>query len=277
MQLQTPQRMVPQWTQAAPCYSANSTNVQETTVHSSASGMPPWARQLGRIQVLMQHAVCFWQVVEGINGPSRENGLFLKGHKCPENLTATNSLADVVSSNELLLMVVPTPFVERTLASVASAIKSDAILVSCAKGILNDTLETPHEILLRVLPCTFHSQLAYLSGPSFAAEVAKQLPTVVTIAAQVGSGSQQTHSSCRTFVTLKLVHYAAVCQLACTPALTKAAGSWCPDASQHLTVTPLPWQHCKCACCPAAATGGPHCSPCAVPAVHSSLPLLPHH
>lgn len=41
------------------------------------------------------------------------------------------------------------------------------------------------EILEGVLPQAFHSRLAFLSGPSFAAEVAQQLPTVVTIAAKV--------------------------------------------------------------------------------------------
>lgn len=63
--------------------------------------------------------------------------------------------------------------------------KSDSILVSCTKGILNDTLETVNEILSRVVPERLHSRLAYLSGPSFAAEVARGLPTVVTIAAKV--------------------------------------------------------------------------------------------
>ena len=47
------------------------------------------------------------------------------------------------------------------------------ILVSCTKGILNDTLETVDQILVRVLPPAFHSRLAFLSGPSFAAEVAQ--------------------------------------------------------------------------------------------------------
>jgi glycerol-3-phosphate dehydrogenase (NAD(P)+) len=41
------------------------------------------------------------------------------------------------------------------------------------------------EILEGALPPAFHSRLAYLSGPSFAAEVARELPTVVTIAAKV--------------------------------------------------------------------------------------------
>lgn len=56
------------------------------------------------------------------------------------------------------------------------------ILVSCTKGILNDTLETPQHILSRVLPAATTKNLAYLSGPSFAAEVAAGQPTVVTIA-----------------------------------------------------------------------------------------------
>ena len=64
------------------------------------------------------------------------------------------------------------------------AVRDDAILVSCTKGILNDSLETPNEILKRVLPPALHSRLAYLSGPSFAAEVAKQNPTAVTIASE---------------------------------------------------------------------------------------------
>eukprot|EP00775_Hariotina_reticulata_P013939 gene13939-biopygen15838 len=109
----------------------------------------------------------------------------MPGHRLPENLTATGSLPDVISSCELLLMVVPTPFVESTLKPITDVLeRSKSILVSCTKGILNDTLETVHEVLVRVLPRAFHSQLAYLSGPSFAKEVVQQLPTVVTIAAQ---------------------------------------------------------------------------------------------
>ena len=57
-------------------------------------------------------------------------------------------------------------------------------LRSCTKGILNDTLETPHDILRRVLPERLHPRLAYLSGPSFAAEVGKEIPTAVTIASE---------------------------------------------------------------------------------------------
>lgn len=57
------------------------------------------------------------------------------------------------------------------------------------------------EILEGALPPAFHSRLAYLSGPSFAAEVARELPTVVTIAAKVRDlpckHSQQGSPVCR--------------------------------------------------------------------------------
>lgn len=64
-------------------------------------------------------------------------------------------------------------------------LKDSQILVSCTKGILNASLETVDEILHRILPTSFHSRLAYLSGPSFAREVANKSPTAVTIAASV--------------------------------------------------------------------------------------------
>ena len=47
--------------------------------------------------------------------------------------------------------------------------------------VVNEQLDM-HQILTRVLPEALHGRLAYLSGPSFAAEVARELPTVVTIA-----------------------------------------------------------------------------------------------
>lgn len=54
------------------------------------------------------------------------------------------------------------------------------IIITCAAA-----AAAAAEILEGVVPAAFRSRLAYLSGPSFAAEVAKQLPTVVTIAAKV--------------------------------------------------------------------------------------------
>lgn len=67
----------------------------------------------------------------------------------------------------------------------ADRLRDDHIIVSCTKGILNDTLETVNEVMVRILPSRLHRRLAYLSGPSFAAEVPEGKPTAVTIASEV--------------------------------------------------------------------------------------------
>ena len=155
------------------------------------------------------------EVVDAVNDPKvRENTTFLPGFRLPESgLRATTDAADALSGAELVLLVVPTPFLE-TVVSKALLPHLDAskhILVSCTKGILNDTLETPADILERALSSsgengsanaasatatataadevvTTTSSLAaracFLSGPSFAAEVARGAPTVVTVASR---------------------------------------------------------------------------------------------
>jgi len=124
------------------------------------------------------------EVVAGVNGPARENGVFLKGHKCPETMTASTSMEEVVDNSEVVLMVIPTQFVASTLAEAGQWFRPDHILCSCSKGIENSTLETCDEILHRVLPEHLVPRTAFLSGPSFAAEVAAGKPTVVTVASR---------------------------------------------------------------------------------------------
>lgn len=70
----------------------------------------------------------------------------LQGVKLPDNLRASGDMAEVVTSAEIILVVIPTPFVARTLAPLADVLQPHQILVSCTKGILNDTLETPNQV-----------------------------------------------------------------------------------------------------------------------------------
>jgi glycerol-3-phosphate dehydrogenase (NAD(P)+) len=65
-------------------------------------------------------------------------------------------------------------------------LERDCLLVSAAKGIENDTLLLMSEVLEQVLGGALASRCAYLSGPSFAREVAAELPTAVAIAADDG-------------------------------------------------------------------------------------------
>jgi glycerol-3-phosphate dehydrogenase len=94
------------------------------------------------------------EVVAAVN-TLHENTLFLKGHKVcetccrilrpvhtlgcclpaqmPPSLQATNIMAEAITGRELLLVVIPTQFVGKTLAGVASTLTQDQIVVSCSK------------------------------------------------------------------------------------------------------------------------------------------------
>lgn len=159
--------------------------IARTTVGVLGGGA--WGTALAAHAARMGHDTVLWarepDVVAAVN-EQHENVTFLKGVSLPDNLRASGDMAEVAKGAEIILMVIPTPFVARTVAPLADLLQPHQILVSCTKGILNDTLETPNQILQRVLPQPLHARLAYLSGPSFAAEVARELPTVVTIASQ---------------------------------------------------------------------------------------------
>ncbi len=121
------------------------------------------------------------QVVADI-AEHRENRSFFPGFKLPDGLEGTDDLERAVRKSRIILTVMPTPHVGRMAAQMAQWLTDDQAIVSCTKGIENESLETVNEIFERALPRRLHSSLAYLSGPSFAAEVAAGSPTAVTIA-----------------------------------------------------------------------------------------------
>jgi glycerol-3-phosphate dehydrogenase (NAD(P)+) len=120
-------------------------------------------------------------VVSDIN-ECHENKRFFPGHLLPEGLTASRDLESCIRPARLVLTVMPTPHVARLASQMAPMLSDEQAIVSCSKGIDNESLETVNEIFERVLPRRLKSSLAYLSGPSFAAEVAIGSPTAVTIA-----------------------------------------------------------------------------------------------
>jgi glycerol-3-phosphate dehydrogenase (NAD(P)+) len=112
----------------------------------------------------------------------RENPRYLPGIPLPPSLGATTDMARALEGAELVVFAVPSHAVRQVVIEAKRLIHAGTPLVSAAKGIEVDTLMTMNEVLEDVLPVPLHPYLCFLGGPSFAKEVAKGLPTAVTIA-----------------------------------------------------------------------------------------------
>jgi glycerol-3-phosphate dehydrogenase (NAD(P)+) len=149
-------------------------------------GAGSWGTTLADLLARKGYAVTLWgyetDLVERM-AATRENDLYLPGFTLAPGLTFTSSLSDVVNGRELLVLVPPSQVMRRVMQQVAKGIEPGTLLVSAAKGIENDTLLPMSEVLLEVLPAAVADGLAFLSGPSFAREVAAGMPTAVVAAA----------------------------------------------------------------------------------------------
>jgi glycerol-3-phosphate dehydrogenase (NAD(P)+) len=107
------------------------------------------------------------------------NEAHLPGVTIAADVTPTDSLENAAKA-DLLLLVVPAQATREVAAKISSLLPADVPLIACAKGIERGTGRFVTEILAEVAPRSRH---AVLSGPSFAADVARGLPTAVTLAA----------------------------------------------------------------------------------------------
>lgn len=114
----------------------------------------------------------------------RENTVFLPGVTLSENLRPLNDLEKVVLGKDLVLVVTPSHVLRQTMIKCADFLSDKTIVVSATKGIENETLLTMSNVLKAALPGLADDRIAVLTGPSFAKEVARRSPTVVTVAAK---------------------------------------------------------------------------------------------
>ncbi len=122
------------------------------------------------------------KLVDALN-ERHENPTYLPGVALPKNVSATSSLEEACSRSELVVTAAPSHATREVMKKAAPYLPKQVPIVSGTKGIENETLLTMTEVLEEVLPEEHHPYLAVLSGPSFAKEMARGLPTVVTVAA----------------------------------------------------------------------------------------------
>ncbi|MBW2477721.1 MAG: NAD(P)-dependent glycerol-3-phosphate dehydrogenase [Deltaproteobacteria bacterium] len=118
---------------------------------------------------------------------SRINDLYLPDTELSEQLQPTSDLAFAAAEREVLVLVSPSQVMRGVLEKLKPSLPHEALLISAAKGIENKTLLTMSEVIEDVLGPKGACSAAFLSGPSFAKEVAKEMPTAVTVASQAES------------------------------------------------------------------------------------------
>ncbi len=174
--------------------------ILECPQRTAVLGAGSWGTTLANHRAVRGLAVRLWafesEVVESIVR-DRENTHFLPGVRLHPALDASGSLAETLRAADLALFVTPSHVARGILRDARRHLPSRVPVVVASKGIETDTLETMAGVFAQGLDPADH-RLAFLSGPSFAREVAAGLPTAVTAASR---DTATAHLVQRTFST----------------------------------------------------------------------------
>jgi glycerol-3-phosphate dehydrogenase (NAD(P)+) len=144
-----------------------------------------WGTALAQTAARAGRRVTLWEfdAANAEHLASQRESRFLPGVKLEDSIKVTRALAEAARADAVLL-VVPAQAMRSVVKSLAQTVAHGTPLIACAKGIEHGTHKFMTEI---VAECAPNALPAILSGPSFAADVARGLPTAVTIAAEDAS------------------------------------------------------------------------------------------
>lgn len=167
-----------------------------------------WGTALAALLARKGCDVLLWAFEEEVARGIREdhkNPYYLNGIDLPPALRATHRIEEALAGRMLVLSVVPSRFLRSVWQRAAAHLAPETLLLSCTKGIEIETLERMSEVLADCLPDHPAGRRAVLSGPSFAREVAAELPTSVVIAAAERSTAERFQGLLRTedFLTFR--------------------------------------------------------------------------
>jgi glycerol-3-phosphate dehydrogenase (NAD(P)+) len=161
-------------------------------------GAGSWGTALSVHLARLGHGVRLWareaEVVAQVRA-ERVNGMFLPGIALPESIEICDSLERAVTGMELVVLVTPSHGTRLVLRSAAPHLQPSAVVVSATKGLEVETLLRASEVIRQEIG-PVHPVVA-LSGPSFAREVALELPTAVCAASADQAAAELVQSEFR--------------------------------------------------------------------------------
>ncbi len=149
-------------------------------------GAGGWGTALAILLSNNKHRVSLWEFdkeyAHTLN-EFRENFYFLPKVKIPASIKITNNIHEAIKGKELIVVATPTQFIRNVLEHISGINFTNKMILSVSKGIEIDSLMTVSQIFQDVLRHVKKKNIAVLSGPSHAEEVARKIPTAVVAAA----------------------------------------------------------------------------------------------
>jgi glycerol-3-phosphate dehydrogenase (NAD(P)+) len=113
---------------------------------------------------------------------TRENAIYLPGYQLPETVSVTTSLERAVGGARIVLGVTPSHAIREVLGRAAVYFAPDVLVVNASKGLEEDSHARIDQIYQQIFPPEVAARAGFLSGPTFAKEVAAGLPSAIVIA-----------------------------------------------------------------------------------------------
>ena len=148
----------------------------------SVLGAGSWALGISLLLNDNGHDVTIWSALpEEIEllRQNHENPKYLPGIVIPDRIHLETDLQNAVAEKDVIVLATASKYIRSTAKQLIGRIPDGQIIVNLAKGIESDSLSTLSEVIEEELPT---AKVCVLSGPSHAEEVARKLPTLVTIA-----------------------------------------------------------------------------------------------
>ncbi|WP_020678241.1 NAD(P)H-dependent glycerol-3-phosphate dehydrogenase [Geopsychrobacter electrodiphilus] len=159
---------------------------QTRTCKCAVIGAGSWGTTLAQLLADKGHETTLWAYESELVSRmtiSHENELYLPGIKLASALKFSSDLGLAVEGADMVLLVCPSQVMRSVLLGLVDYLKPGTLLVSAAKGIENGSLRLMSELISELLPERLRKKTGFLSGPSFAREVALKIPTAVVAAA----------------------------------------------------------------------------------------------
>jgi glycerol-3-phosphate dehydrogenase (NAD(P)+) len=154
----------------------------ELTTNIAVLGAGSWGTALAILLARNGADVKLWGLPEEVEALIRdgENSYFLPGIPFPENLMPTSDLKEAVASAEEVLVVVPSHVFPSVLKTVEPLLQTNTTLSWATKGLETESGELLSTVAQQILG--EERPIGIISGPTFAGEVARNMPTAVTVA-----------------------------------------------------------------------------------------------